>query len=121
MYARYIAVWATVLWIVDAFHFVCHSKKDTFCQTYCNPTKDEGAYSPLFTTNEKGIRVRRFNTEAAEQANSWMEAFGKIVSSMHGFTHDFFLDLAVEIRNEQTALKLQCAKKNPHFVPLNRF
>ena len=119
--ARFIVVWSTVLWIVDAFHFVCHSKTDTLCQTCCNPTKDEGPYSQLFVTDEKGLRVRRFNTEAAEQANSWMESFGKIVSSMHGHTHDFFLDLAVEIRNEQTAMKQKRAKKNPHFVPLNRW
>ena len=113
----FIAAWSVILWIVDAFHFASHSKEDQISQLCCNPEVTDYKYRNLFRwSDEKQCLVRRFNSEIAEQNNKWMEGFGIITRNMHGEEHDFWLDLACNIKNEHTMVKLEGKELHPRFI-----
>jgi hypothetical protein len=97
-FAQHLAVWLLVL--VDAFHFAKHQSSDVICQTLCNPN-DSQTNPELFDFHPGEAPKRKFNTNAAEQTNSWFEGYGNKVKEMHPFKHDFFLDLWCLVHNEQ--------------------
>ncbi|KAF8320179.1 uncharacterized protein EI90DRAFT_2939540, partial [Cantharellus anzutake] len=85
---------ATTQFLVDAFHFKNH-KEEIRCQTFCNPAPTDGRHPNLITPikgkDGKVVLQCAFNTEAAEQLNSWFQLYSSQLSHMHPNNHDFLV------------------------------
>lgn len=95
--------------IVDAFHYIGHSRDDVLCRTLCNPSPLNGSNPDLIDTIERnGIvyTVRAFNTETAEQFNSWLDGFQSQLSQMTDYNFDFFLTAMLHLHAEVLEKKL---------------
>lgn len=81
--------------IVDAWHYIGHKASDALCRLWCNPTPRNGSQPDLIQTgtddNGNVILTRTFNTETAEQLNSWLDGFDSQLRQMTDFTFDFYL------------------------------
>jgi hypothetical protein len=95
VHASHRLLWSGTATPVDVFH--CenkHSKKDTYCQTHCNPA----GYPELVGSDGKWV----FNTSVAEQTNAWFGGFIAIVRDMEVVRYNFFLDEMIKRRNRYT-------------------
>ncbi|KAK7051727.1 hypothetical protein R3P38DRAFT_2502011 [Favolaschia claudopus] len=73
-------IWITTTkFIVDAWHYIHHRATDVLCRTRCNPAPSDGSQPDLVRTDTDANgtihRTRAFNTETAEQFNSWLSRF----------------------------------------------
>ncbi|ORY77185.1 hypothetical protein BCR35DRAFT_292255 [Leucosporidium creatinivorum] len=105
--------------IVDAWHFAGHSKVDELCRKFCDPAPLDGSAPDLVVplvakgrgrrTGEEQKRVHRraFNTEAAEQLNSWLVGFAPILRSMRADNFDFLLAVLLRRRFASRAESLE--------------
>ncbi|KAJ7467654.1 hypothetical protein FB451DRAFT_1040288, partial [Mycena latifolia] len=70
---------ATTKFLVDAWHYISHRATDILCQLWCNPAPANGSQLELILVEEDDKdaihQTRAFNTETAEQLNSWLSGF----------------------------------------------
>ncbi|KAJ7937955.1 hypothetical protein B0H13DRAFT_2226433 [Mycena leptocephala] len=65
--------------IVDAWHYIGHRATEILCHLWCNP-------APV-----NAHQTRAFNTETAEQLNSWLSSFESQLRQMSDVNYDFFI------------------------------
>ncbi|KAI8853693.1 hypothetical protein BC829DRAFT_413608 [Chytridium lagenaria] len=81
-----------VVWLVDKFHFKSHN--DERCKELFNPELAEIAFPEL----------GRWNTQAAEQANAWLQRVANVLRTTDSLLHDFYMYSFVDSYNEFTRL-----------------
>jgi len=81
--------------IVDAWHYIGHRVDDIVCRARCNPAPSDGSQPDLIIeeTNQQGrtVQKRAFNTEMAEQLNSWFGGYKGVLNRMTDYNFDFFV------------------------------
>ncbi|KAJ7664770.1 hypothetical protein B0H17DRAFT_951958 [Mycena rosella] len=98
-------IWLTTTkFIVDAWHYIGHRASDILCRTRCNPAPMDGSQPDLILTveDENGVvhQTRAFNTETAEQLNSWLRGFEAALQQMSDVNYDFFVHVLMMIYGE---------------------
>jgi hypothetical protein len=90
--------------IVDAWHYIGHRATDLLCRTRCNPAPTNGSQPDLVLTevDNDGVvhQTRAFNTETAEQLNSWLNGFESQLRQMTDVNFDFFIHVLMLIYGE---------------------
>ncbi|KAJ7321319.1 hypothetical protein DFH08DRAFT_917265 [Mycena albidolilacea] len=85
----------TMKFIVDAWHYIGHRATDILCRLWCNPAPTNGSQPDLILVaqDENGSthQTRAFNTETAEQLNSWLSGFEPQLRQMLDVNYDFFV------------------------------
>ncbi|KAJ7675228.1 hypothetical protein B0H17DRAFT_1240553, partial [Mycena rosella] len=99
------SIWlATTKFIVDAWHYIGHRASDVLCRTRCNPAPMDGSQPDLILTvedeNGEVHQARAFNTETAEQLNSWLGGFEAALQQMSDVNYDFFVHVLMMIYGE---------------------
>lgn len=81
--------------IVDAWHYIGHRAADQLCRLYCNPAPLDGSQPDLVQVleDDDGHKhlTRAFNTETAEQLNSWLNGYEAQLRQMTDVSYDFFV------------------------------
>jgi hypothetical protein len=92
--------------IVDAWHYIGHRATDILCWLWCNPAPTNGSQPDLILTevDEEGNShtTRAFNTETAEQLNSWLDGFEAQLSQRTDVNFDFFVHVLFLLLTELT-------------------
>ncbi|KAJ6613065.1 hypothetical protein B0H10DRAFT_1806149 [Mycena sp. CBHHK59/15] len=101
---------STTKFIVDAWHYIGHRATDILCRLWCNPAPVNGAQPDLVLVEEdengEQHQTRAFNTEAAEQLNSWLTGFEPQLRQMSEVNYDFFIHILMMIYGENVADKV---------------
>ncbi|KAJ7679922.1 hypothetical protein B0H17DRAFT_1206314 [Mycena rosella] len=96
---------ATTKLIVDAWHYIGHRATDILCRLWCNPAPANGSQPDLVLVEEdaNGVihQTRAFNTETAEQLNSWLSGFEPQLRQMSDVNYDFFVHALMMIYAEK--------------------
>ncbi|KAF7355375.1 hypothetical protein MSAN_01454100 [Mycena sanguinolenta] len=105
-------IWlATTKFIVDAWHYIGHKATDVLCRTRCNPAPMDGSQPDLVLTmqdaNGEVHQTRAFNTETAEQFNSWLNGFESQLRQMSDVNYDFFVHVLMLIYSENMEAKIR--------------
>ncbi|KAF7328229.1 hypothetical protein MVEN_02562700 [Mycena venus] len=105
-------IWlATTKFIVDAWHYIRHQATDILCRTRCNPAPTDGSQPDLVLTevddNGQVHQTRAFNTETAEQLNSWLNGFESQLRQMSDVNYDFFIHVLMLIYAETMEKRIQ--------------
>ncbi|KAK7013419.1 hypothetical protein R3P38DRAFT_2639092 [Favolaschia claudopus] len=79
--------------IVDAWHYITHRATDLLCHAHGNSHS-----------------TRAFNTETAEQLNSWLSGFEPQLRQMSDVNYDFFIHVVMMLYGERVNARI--AKKN---------
>ncbi|KAJ7076875.1 hypothetical protein B0H15DRAFT_925077 [Mycena belliarum] len=94
----------TTKFVVDAWHYIGHQATDILCRTRCNPAPTNGSQPDLVLTetDDHGVvhQTRAFNTETAEQLNSWLDGFDSQLRQMTDVNFDFFVHVLMLIYAE---------------------
>ncbi|KAF7358803.1 hypothetical protein MSAN_01219600 [Mycena sanguinolenta] len=81
--------------IVDAWHYIGHLATDLLCRLWCNPQPTNGSQPDLIRVemdmNGTAHQTRAFNTETAEQLNSWLSGFESQLRHMSATNYDFLI------------------------------
>jgi len=79
--------------VVDAWHYIGHRATDVLCRVWCNPAPSNGSQPDLVISetdaNGRSHLTRAFNTETAEQLNSWLNGFEAQLRQMSAVNYDF--------------------------------
>jgi hypothetical protein len=106
--------WLSTKFIVDAWHYFGHRATDILCRLWCNPAPKNGSQPDLVLVEEdaNGIchQTRAFNTETAEQLNSWLNGFESQLRQMSDVNYDFFVHVLMMIYAEK--VQKQVVQKN---------
>ncbi|CAL1710820.1 unnamed protein product [Somion occarium] len=104
--------------VVDAWHYIGHRATDILCRVWCNPAPTNGSQPDLVIVeeDEEGARhqTRAFNTETAEQLNSWLDGFEAQLSQMTDVTYDFFVHVLFLVYGELVEHRI--ARKDRHLA-----
>ncbi|KAJ6548952.1 hypothetical protein B0H19DRAFT_952690 [Mycena capillaripes] len=96
---------ATTKFIVDAWHYIGHRATDILCRLWCNPAPKNGSQPDLVLVEQdaNGVQhqTRAFNTETAEQLNSWLNGFESQLRHMSDVNYDFFVHVLMMIYAEK--------------------
>jgi hypothetical protein len=96
--------------MVDAWHYINHRTTDLLCRTRCNPAPMDGSQPDLVLTevDDDGVvhQTRAFNTETAEQLNSWLDGFESQLQQMTDMNFDFFVHVLMLIYGETVEKKI---------------
>ncbi|KIM77843.1 hypothetical protein PILCRDRAFT_76259, partial [Piloderma croceum F 1598] len=99
--------------IVDAWHYIGHRATDVLCRLWCNPAPTNGSQPDLVLTevddDGNSHATRAFNTETAEQLNSWLDGFEAQLSQMTDVNFDIFIHVLFLLFAELTERRI--AKK----------
>jgi hypothetical protein len=79
---------------VDTFHYINHCAEDVLCCTQYNPAPCDSSQPDLVITqvvNSEQIKTCTFNTEAAEQLNTWFGGYKAQLRKMTDYNHNFFV------------------------------
>ncbi|KAJ7603022.1 hypothetical protein DFH06DRAFT_1152278 [Mycena polygramma] len=100
----------TTKFVVDAWHYIGHRASDLLCRTRCNPAPTDGTQPDLVLTstddNSVVHQTRAFNTETAEQLNSWLNGFESQLQQMTDVNYDFFVHVLMMIYGETVEKKV---------------
>ncbi|KAJ7245525.1 hypothetical protein C8J57DRAFT_1524243 [Mycena rebaudengoi] len=95
----------TTKFIVDAWHYIGHRATDVLCRSWCNPAPVDGSQPDLVVAEEDAQgqvhQTRAFNTETAEQLNSWLSGFESQLRQMTDINYDFFIHVLLMIYGEK--------------------
>ncbi|KAJ7741541.1 hypothetical protein DFH07DRAFT_750955 [Mycena maculata] len=95
---------ASTKFIVDAWHYIGHRATDILCRTRCNPAPMNGSQPDLviIQVDENGVahQTRAFNTETAEQLNSWISGYESQLRQMTDVNYDFYIHVLMMIYGE---------------------
>lgn len=101
----------TTKFIVDAWHYIGHRSTDILCRTRCNPAPTDGSQPDLILTevDADGVahQTRAFNTETAEQLNSWLNGFESQLRQMTDVNYDFFVHVLMMIYAETVEKRVE--------------
>ncbi|KAJ7315701.1 hypothetical protein DFH08DRAFT_917654 [Mycena albidolilacea] len=104
----------TTKFIVDAWHYIGHRATDILCRLWCNPAPTNGSQPDLILVaqddNGSTHQTRAFNTETAEQLNSWLSGFEPQLRQMSDVNYDFFVHVLMMIYAE--CVQKQVEKKD---------
>ncbi|KAJ7458320.1 hypothetical protein B0H11DRAFT_2061707 [Mycena galericulata] len=102
---------ATTKFIVDAWHYIGHRATDVLCRLWCNPAPVDGSQPDLIIVEEDANgdkhQTRAFNTETAEQLNSWLTGFESQLRQMSDVNYDFFIHVLMMIYSEKVEKKVE--------------
>ncbi|KAJ7731729.1 hypothetical protein B0H16DRAFT_1257236, partial [Mycena metata] len=103
--------WLTATrFIVDAWHYIGHRATDVLCRLWCNPAPLNGSQPDLILVEQDAIGVshqtRAFNTETAEQLNSWLNGFESQLRQMSDVNYDFYVHVLMMIYAEKVEKKV---------------
>ncbi|KAJ6506633.1 hypothetical protein C8R45DRAFT_1050921 [Mycena sanguinolenta] len=105
----------TTKFIFDAFHYINHRSTDVLCRTRCNPAPMDGSQPDLVLTefDDTGVvhQTRAFNTETAEQFNSWLDGFESQLQQMTDVNFDFFVHVLMLIYGEMAEKRIRSKGK----------
>ncbi|KAJ6467573.1 hypothetical protein C8R47DRAFT_1179928 [Mycena vitilis] len=77
---------------------------DILCRTRCNPAPSDGSQPDLVITqvDENGVahQTRAFNTETAEQLNSWISGYESQLRQMTDVNYDFYIHVLMMMYGE---------------------
>jgi hypothetical protein len=101
----------TTKFIVDAWHYIGHRATDILCRLWCNPAPTN-SFQPdliLVAQDENGSshQTHVFNTETAEQLNSWLSGFEPQLRQMSDVNHDFFVHVLMMIYAERVQKQVE--------------
>ena len=86
---------STTKFVVDAWHYIGHQATNILCRLWCNPAPYNGSQPDLIRveTDDNGEKhiTRAFNTETAEQLNSWLDGFEAQLHQMTDVNYDLFI------------------------------
>ncbi|KAJ7058879.1 hypothetical protein C8F01DRAFT_1303078 [Mycena amicta] len=95
--------------IVDVWHYIGHCTTDVLCRSWCNPAPSNGSQPDLIqvTTDANGNshKTRAFNTETAEQFNSWLSGYEAQLRQMSDVNYDFTIHVLMLLYKEQVEKK----------------
>ncbi|KAK7026567.1 hypothetical protein R3P38DRAFT_3268154 [Favolaschia claudopus] len=95
----------TTKFIVDAWHYISHKAGDVLCRTWCNPAPKDGSQPDLVLTevddNGTAHQTRAFNTETAEQFNSWLNGFEAQARQMTDVNFDLYIHVLMMLYMEK--------------------
>lgn len=96
---------ANTKFIVDAWHYTGHRATDVLCRLWCNPAPTNGSQPDLVrveqdANGEKHL-TRAFNTETAEQFNSWLTSYESQMRQMSDVSYDFFMHVLMMLFAER--------------------
>ncbi|KAJ7447393.1 hypothetical protein FB451DRAFT_1054473, partial [Mycena latifolia] len=91
--------------IVDAWHYISHRATDILCRLWCNPAPLNGSQPDLIRVEEDANgtthQTRAFNTETAEQLNSWLSGFESQLRHMSAVNYDLYIHVLMMIYGER--------------------
>jgi hypothetical protein len=97
--------------IVDAWHYIGHHTTDALCRLWCNPAPTNGSQPDLVITeidmNGQAHTTWAFNTETAEQLNSWLDGFEAQLTQMSAVNYNFFIHSLMMVYKESVEEKIQ--------------
>ena len=92
--------------IVDTWHYIGHRATDVLCQLWCNLAPTNGSQPDLVLTevddDGNSHATRAFNTETAEQLNSWIDGFKAQLTQMTDVNFDIFIHVLFLLFTELT-------------------
>ncbi|KIO19284.1 hypothetical protein M407DRAFT_82978, partial [Tulasnella calospora MUT 4182] len=101
----------TTRFLVDSWHYVNHRATDQLCREWCNPAPADGSQPDLVikqTDSEGNIHtVRAYNTETAEQLNSWLTSFEAPLRQMTDWNFDFFMHVLMYLYLKSMVARLE--------------
>ncbi|KAJ7817638.1 hypothetical protein B0H13DRAFT_1922822 [Mycena leptocephala] len=101
---------STTKFIVDAWHYIGHRATDILCRIWCNPAPVNGSQPDLVVVqqdaNGTNHQTRAFNTETAEQLNSWLSGFESQLRQMSDVNYDFFIHVLMLIYSERVEKRI---------------
>ncbi|KAJ7767935.1 hypothetical protein DFH07DRAFT_736594, partial [Mycena maculata] len=93
-----------------AWHYIGHRATDILCRFWCNPAPTKGSQLDLILieTDANGVphQTCAFNTETAEQLNSWLSGFESQLRQMSDVNYDFFVHVLMMIYGERIEKKV---------------
>ena len=96
--------------IVDAWHYIGHRTTDALCRLWCNLAPTNGSQPDLVITevdmNGQAHTTRAFNTETAEQLNSWLDGFEAQLTQMSAVNYNFFVHSLMMVYKEAVEEKV---------------
>ncbi|KAJ7150733.1 hypothetical protein C8R46DRAFT_1305439, partial [Mycena filopes] len=102
--------------IVDAWHYIGHRATDILCRTRCNPAPTNGSQPDLVLVqvDDNGVvhQTRAFNTETAEQLNSWLNGFESQLRQMTDVNFDFFMHVLMMVYGESVEKRVVLRKRD---------
>ncbi|KAJ7778448.1 hypothetical protein B0H16DRAFT_1300737 [Mycena metata] len=105
----------TTKFVVDAWHYIGHRATDILCRTRCNPAPADGTQPDLVLAvqDNNGVthQTRAFNTETAEQLNSWLNGFESQLRQMTEVNYDFFIHVLMMVYGENVEKRVMEKKK----------
>lgn len=105
----------TTKFVVDAWHYIGHRTTDVLCRLWCNPAPTDGSQPDLIVVeeDEQGQKhaTRAFNTETAEQLNSWLDGFEAQLRQMTDKNFDFFIHVLFLLFKEETEQRIAKKKR----------
>ncbi|KAJ6455270.1 hypothetical protein C8R47DRAFT_1328937 [Mycena vitilis] len=101
----------TTKFIVDAWHYIGHRATDILCRLWCNPAPRNGSQPDLVLIEEDANgtthQTRAFNTETAEQLNSWLNGFESQLRQMSDVNYDFFIHVLMMLYAERVVTRVE--------------
>ncbi|KAF8184341.1 hypothetical protein K438DRAFT_1907877 [Mycena galopus ATCC 62051] len=98
------------IFIVDAWHYIGHCATDILCRIWCNPALVNGSQPDLVIVQQDAHgtnhQTRTFNTETAEQLNSWLSGFESKLRQMSDVNSDFFVHVLMLIYSERVEKRI---------------
>ncbi|KAJ7021201.1 hypothetical protein C8F04DRAFT_911170, partial [Mycena alexandri] len=102
---------ATTRFIVDVWHYIGHRATDILCGLWCNPAPLNGSQPDLILVKEDAdgttYQTRAFNTETAEQLNSWLNGFGSQLRQMSDVNYDLFIHVLMMLYGERVEARVR--------------
>ncbi|KAK6992122.1 hypothetical protein R3P38DRAFT_2571001, partial [Favolaschia claudopus] len=96
--------------IVDAWHYITHRATDLLCRFWCNPAPLNGSQPDLIIVeqdaNGNHHPTRAYNTETAEQLNSWLSGFEPQLRQMSDVNYDFFIHAVMMLYGERVDARI---------------
>ncbi|KAJ7259170.1 hypothetical protein B0H12DRAFT_1014551, partial [Mycena haematopus] len=84
---------------------------DLLCRLWCNPQPTNGSQPDLIRVEEdvNGTthQTRAFNTETAEQLNSWLNGFESQLRQMSTTNYDFFIHALMMLYAERVQRRME--------------
>ncbi|KAF7342664.1 hypothetical protein MSAN_02023800 [Mycena sanguinolenta] len=97
--------------VVDAWHYIGHLATDALCRLWCNPQPTNGSQPDLIRVeldiNGTAHQTRAFNTETAEQLNSWLNGFESQLRHMSATNYDFFIHALMMLYAERIEKRVE--------------
>ncbi|KAJ6603558.1 hypothetical protein DFH09DRAFT_1068706 [Mycena vulgaris] len=83
----------------DAWHYIGHLATDLLCRLWCNLQPTNGSQPDLICAEQDANgtmhQTRAFNTETAEQLNSWLNGFESQLRQMSDVNYDFYVHVII--------------------------